>query len=82
MAVYEASDFVRRIRGIGGAEFVFSKRIDQLTIGEMAFLGFEIEIGAMDYGFPIDGIVGMDWLLPMRGMIDLGKLELYPSRPI
>lgn len=79
---YEASDLVRRIRGIGGAEFVFSKRVDQLAIGEMALTSFEVEIGAMDYGFPIDGIVGMDWLLPMNAMIDLDRLELYQSRPI
>jgi len=32
---YEADDSVQRIRGIGGAEFVFVKRIDRLAVGEL-----------------------------------------------
>ena len=52
-----------RIRGVGGAEFVFTKRIDRLAIGELDSHNFESEVGAMDYGFPIDGIIGMDFLI-------------------
>jgi hypothetical protein len=30
----------------------------------------------MDYGFPIQGLVGMDFLLSSAAIIDLGRLEI------
>src|SRR5215510_2966049 len=78
---YEADDPVQRIRGIGGAEFVFIKRIDRLSVGELQVTDFEIEVGAMDYGFAIDGIVGTDFLLRVGAVIDLSRLEIYHALP-
>ena len=74
---YEADDPVQRIRGIGGAEFVFVKRIDRLSVGELQVSDFEIEVGAMDYGFAIDGILGTDFLLQVGAVIDLSRLEIH-----
>jgi len=37
---------------------------------------FEIEVGAMDYGFDLDGIIGMDFLSQVGAIIDLAKLEI------
>ena len=34
--VPEPSDPLKRIRGVGGVEFVFTKRIDRLAVGEIA----------------------------------------------
>ncbi len=76
---YEPDDMVHRIRGVGGTEFVFTKRVDCLAVGELRVNGFEIEIGAMDYGFDIDGIIGMDFLIQVGAIIDLTKLEMYPA---
>jgi hypothetical protein len=73
---YEPEDTVRRIRGVGGAEFVFTKRIDSLVLGDLKAHGFEIEVGAMDYGFEIDGIIGMDVLTQVQAVIDLSLLEI------
>ena len=78
---YEVEDIVRRIRGVGGAEFVFSKRVDLLSLGELQISNFEIEVGAMDYGFEIDGIVGMSFLLQVGAVIDLSRYEVYPALP-
>jgi predicted aspartyl protease len=72
----EPDDVVRRIRGVGGSEFVFTKRVDKLSIGELQVNNFEIEVGAMDYGLEIDGIVGMDFLLQIGANIDLAQLEI------
>lgn len=77
---YEPDDFVHRIRGIGGSEFVFTKRIDQLTVGDLQISDFEIEVGAMEYGFEIDGIIGMDCLTQVRAVIDLGQLEIQSTQ--
>src|SRR5713226_343369 len=73
---YEADDLVQRIRGVGGAEFVFIKRIDRLSVGALQVSDFDIEVGAMDYGFAIDGIIGTDFLLQVGAVIDLSRLEI------
>lgn len=77
--LYEPEDFVHRIRGVGGAEFVFTKRVDRLEMEPLTVHDFEIEVGAMDYGFEIDGIVGMDFLMRVGAVIDLSSMELRPS---
>jgi hypothetical protein len=78
---YEAYDPVQRIRGIGGAEFVFVKRIDRLSVGELQVSDFAIEVGAMDYDFAIDGIIGTDFLLQVGAVIDLSRLEIHRASP-
>ena len=74
---YEPDDRVHRIRGVGGTEFVFTKRVDCLVVGELQVNDFQIEVGAMDYGFDIDGIIGLDFLIQVGAIIDLAKLEVY-----
>ena len=76
---YEPDDRVHRIRGVGGTEFVFTKRLDCLAVGELQINDFQIEVGAMDYGFDIDGIIGMDFLIQVGAIIDLAILEMYPA---
>lgn len=76
---YEPEDMVRRIRGVGGAEFVFTKKVDQLRLDTLQVNDFEIEVGAMDYGFEIDGIIGMDFLIQTGAVIDLPRLEIRAS---
>ena len=78
---YEADDTVQRIRGIGGAEFVFVKRVDRLSVGELQVSDFAIEVGAMDYGFAIDGIIETDFLLQVGAVIDLSRLEIHRASP-
>jgi predicted aspartyl protease len=74
-------DIIRRIRGVGGAEFVYSKRVESLAVGSMLVGDFEVQIGAMEYGFPLQGLLGMDFLLATRAVIDLGGLEIRPAAP-
>ncbi|MFL6195464.1 MAG: aspartyl protease family protein [Thermoanaerobaculia bacterium] len=72
----EPEDPLHRILGVGGSEFVFSKRLDGLALGDLEVSGFEVQVGAMDYGFPIQGILGMDFLLAVKAVIDLDRLEI------
>lgn len=76
---YSPDDQVHRIRGVGGAEFVFTKSVDRVAIGDIWAEDFTIEVGAMDYGFQIDGILGMDFLLSVGAIVDLEELEIYRS---
>lgn len=73
----EPEDVIRELRGVGGTEFVFVKKIDTLKLGDFKITDFEIEIGAMDYGMEIDGIIGLDFLLKVKAKIDLEQMELY-----
>jgi Aspartyl protease len=75
----ELNDDIEQIRGVGGAEFVFTKRVDHITADALKVVDFEIEVGAMSYGFDIEGIVGMDFLTRTRAVIDLSRLEIYPA---
>ncbi len=79
--VPEPRDPVRRIRGVGGSEFVYSKQLDSLALGDLQRRGFPVQIGAMDYGFPIQGIIGLDFLLDTGALIDLERLEVYRATP-
>lgn len=74
--VPEPLDRLRRIRGVGGVEFVFTKKVDRIAVGELEAQDFEVEVGALDYGFEVDGILGLDFLLQVGAVIDLGSLEL------
>lgn len=72
----EPADVLHEIRGVGGTEIVLPKRVDEVQVGDFRIAGFQIEIGAMDYGFPIDGILGMDFLTQVGAVIDLGAMEI------
>ena len=74
---YSPDDEVHRIRGVGGVEFVFAKAVDWLAVGELQVNDFMVEVGAMNYGFPINGILGMDFLMAVGAVVDLGAMALY-----
>lgn len=80
--VPEPQDALRRIRGVGGTEFVFTKVIERLAVGDLVVDDVVIEVGAMDYGFPVDGILGLDYLVPAGAVLDLRRLDLGPSQPV
>lgn len=75
--VPEPRDPIRRIRGVGGSEFVISKQLDFLSLGDLQRSSVPVQIGTMDYGFPIQGIIGLDFLLDAGAVIDLERLEIY-----
>lgn len=73
----DINDNIETISGIGGTEFVYIKSIDSIEIGELKLNNFNVEIGTMDYGFDINGIVGMDFLRETGAIIDLNNMRLY-----
>ncbi len=70
----EPEDILGSIRGVGGIEFVYIKQIDSLYLDDICVRNFKVDIGEMDYGFEIDGILGMDFLLEINAIIDLNNL--------
>src|SRR5207244_4507504 len=59
---FAPDDLISGIRGVGGREFVFHRRLDRLAIEGYGIEGCDVEIGGMDYGFPLNGILGLDFL--------------------
>ncbi len=74
--VAEENDMIYRISGVGGSEFVYSKTVDSVKIGDMKAENFSLEIGAMNYGFKLEGIIGLDLLQQIKAIINIGKLTL------
>lgn len=72
----ENDDIIEAISGVGGSEFVYKKNVDSIALGDLKLSGFIIEVGVMDYGFDINGILGMDFLKRVRAVIDLDKMEV------
>lgn len=72
----ERTDRLRMLRGVGGHEYVFVRRVGRLAIGDHGLDDFEVEIGELDYGFQLGGILGMDYLRAAFAIIDLDALTL------
>jgi predicted aspartyl protease len=72
----EPNDIIESVRGIGGSEYVCLKIVDALELGDLRIDNFETDIGPMDYGFKIDGIIGMDFLLRVKADLNLDDLEI------
>jgi len=71
-----AEDVLHMISGVGGSEVVFTRKIDYLQVGDKRIEDIEIEVGGMDYGFQINGILGMDFLLRAGATINLREMKI------
>ena len=67
----EPEDCIGSVAGVGGKEFVFIKKIDSIEICGFRMNNIGMDIGVMDYGADIDGILGMDILSRIQAVIDL-----------
>ncbi|MNJ74175.1 hypothetical protein D3C77_710670 [compost metagenome] len=50
--------------------------MDSIIVGEAILKDFQVEIGDMDYGMEIDGILGFNFLKQAEALIDVGAMEL------
>ena len=69
-------DMLKRIRGVGGTEVVFSRNLDYLQVDNSRLSNIRVDIGGMDYGFEINGILGMDVLTQAGAVIDLQRMTI------
>lgn len=53
--------------------------MERLSLGALQANDFVIEIGAMNYGLDLDGILGMDFLLHVGAVIDLAALRIHQA---
>ena len=74
--VLRDDDLLHNVRGVGGVEVVFRRWLDHLQLGERGVGQFQVEVGAMNYGFDMNGILGMDFLRRIGAVLDLHHLTL------
>ncbi|MEO2256182.1 retropepsin-like aspartic protease [Paenibacillus amylolyticus] len=74
--VPEEDDLVDIIRGVGGIEYVYTKSLDSITVDGTTINNFQVEIGNMDYGLEIDGILGFNFMKQTGVVINANLMEL------
>lgn len=74
--VPEGNDIVDMIRGVGGVEYVYTKYMDSIMVDKAILKDFQVEMGNMDYGMEIDGILGFNFLKQTGAVIDTGEMQL------
>lgn len=75
----EENDVVDTIRGVGGVEYVYVKTFDRILLENICKNDFQVEIGNMDYGMDMDGILGFDFICASNVIIDARELLVYTS---
>lgn len=75
----EDTDQTAILHGIGGTEIVFTKWFDSVTLGDSSVSPCKIQIGAMDYGIEIQGIVGFDFIRAANLVIDTAEMRVYSN---
>ena len=70
------TDTLHTLRGVGGTEVVFTRCVDCLQVEDQRVSNFEVEVGGMDYGFEINGILGMDFLTSAGAILNLRDTEI------
>lgn len=72
---FEFGDHINRSLGVGGTDYAFEKTVDSLEFG-----GFQMTDKPLDFGhidWDINGLIGLDILIPGRFVIDFDEMELY-----
>lgn len=66
----QPDDPIRSMIGVGGREIVIEKHIEAVALGDLVARPFVIQMGALDYGMPLDGILGLDFLKHVNAIIN------------
>ncbi|WP_207642403.1 retropepsin-like aspartic protease [Pseudobacteroides cellulosolvens] len=72
----EPTDIINSVQGIGGSESVVEKKIDAISLDDVAATNFDIQVGAMNYGIDLDAIIGLDLLTACKVVMNLEAYTL------
>src|SRR5687767_4674889 len=72
----QLTDEIIKMSGIGGDEYVIEKQIDKISVDNLIVAPFLLQIGSMQYGMRIDGILGTDFLQKTGAKIDFTNLTI------
>jgi len=72
----QPDDELNLVRGVGGVESVYEKYVDIIVLDTAALNKMRVDVGAMQYGFEMDAIVGMDILEKAKVLINFNEMTL------
>ena len=71
-------DEISLVRGVGGVESVCEKYVESIVLDTAILKNFKVDVGAMQYGFEIDAIVGMDIFEQAKVIVNFYEMTLTP----
>jgi predicted aspartyl protease len=78
---FHNGDRLVRSFGIGGDEYSFRKRIDQIQLGSLVLDYINIDFGVFHEDIDhINGLIGLDILKNGEMIIDLHSMKMYPAK--
>src|SRR5690606_10535912 len=75
--MYENGDAIYEAYGIGGSVLFYTKIMNGSQIDTFNIENIEIDVGVLPKVH--NGLLGMDILMTYNFIVDMDKLELYPS---
>ena len=75
---YENGDTIYEAYGIGGTVPFYTKVMDEIQIDKFNVKEIEIDVGVLPKDH--NGLLGLDILMTHNFIVDMDKLELYPSK--
>ena len=72
---FQSGDPINRSFGVGGTDYAFEKTVDSLEFNGFRMPSKQLDFGRIDWD--INGLIGLDVLIPGRFVINLGKMEIY-----
>lgn len=61
---------------------MYTKSMDAIYFDALTIEQFQVEIGSMDYGMEIDGIIGFDYMKAARLVIDTKSMSVKSGRAV
>ncbi|GAB3058784.1 retropepsin-like aspartic protease family protein [Virgibacillus ainsalahensis] len=74
---YENGDTIYEAYGMGGSVPFYTKNMDKIQINSFTIKDAQVDVGMLPQGH--SALLGLDILKHYNFIIDLDKLELYPS---
>lgn len=79
---FENGDKLVRSFGIGGDDYSFQKRIDQIQLGDLVMTDINLDFGIFHEDIKyINGLIGLDILKSGNMLIDLYRMRMYSAIP-
>ncbi|MDR3593215.1 aspartyl protease family protein [Clostridium sp.] len=67
----DGTEIIDTIYGVGGYETILNKQVDVFNINGLIIENFKIDLGNMDFGITLDGILGLDALTILGANINI-----------
>ncbi len=72
---------VKRMYGIGGqSELCYEQKLQNIKIGSFNFSNFTLQLGMTREPYGFDGILGSDYFLKSKSMIDYANLKIFNDK--